>query len=122
MNERIREVIRTVICLSGSLEIIEALKESKKRWSVLERIVGDKRILKERLDALIEYKLIEVEVIPDTPKRGTKYYKLTPFGELCFRRYMSLRRSSKIEIRILKIITLLAESHDFPSLLPLTCV
>jgi DNA-binding HxlR family transcriptional regulator len=104
------------------LEIIEALKESKKRWSVLERIVGDKRILKERLDALIEYKLIEVEVIPDTPKRGTKYYKLTPFGELCFRRYMSLRRSSKIEIRILRITILLAESHDFPSLLPLTCV
>jgi len=92
VNERIREVIRTVICLSGSLEIIEALKESKKRWSVLERIVGDKRILKERLDALIEYKLIEVEVIPDTPKRGTKYYKLTPFGELLLQKIHELEK------------------------------
>jgi len=90
VNERIREVIRTVVCLSGSLEILEALKESKKRWSVLERIVGDKRTLKERLDALIKYKLIEIEVIPDTPKRGTKYYKLTPFGELLLKKIREL--------------------------------
>lgn len=92
MNERIREVIRAVVCLRGSLEILEALKESKKRWSVLERIVGDKKTLKERLDALIKYKLIEIEVIPDTPKRGTKYYKLTPFGELLLEKIRELEK------------------------------
>jgi len=92
VNERTREVIRTVICLSGSLEILEALKESKKRWSVLERIVGDKKTLKERLDALIKYKLIETEVIPDTPKRGTKYYKLTPFGKLLLQKIHELEK------------------------------
>ena len=90
MNERTREVIKTVICLRGSLEILEALEESKKRWSVLERIVGDKKTLKERLDALLKYKLIEIEVIPDTPKRGTKYYKLTPFGELLLKKIHEL--------------------------------
>jgi len=92
VNERIREVIRAVVCLRGSLEILEALKESKKRWSVLERIVGDKKTLKERLDALIKYKLIEIEVIPDTPKRGTKYYKLTPFGELLLEKIRELEK------------------------------
>ena len=92
MSKRVNDVIRTVICLSGSLEILEALRESKKRWSVLERIVGDKKILKERLDALIKYGLVEVEVIPDTPKRGTKYYKLTPFGELLLEKIRELEK------------------------------
>jgi predicted transcriptional regulator len=34
--------------------------------------------------------LIEIEVIPDTPKRGTKYYKLTPFGELLLKKIHEL--------------------------------
>ena len=69
-----------VLGRKGCYEILELLKDSPKRWGVLENAVKDKRAVSYRIRELLNLGIIELTIVQDTPT-GSKAYKLSPLGQ-----------------------------------------
>jgi len=74
-----KQLIET-LAKKGCIEILLLLKESPKRWSMIEHYIKDKKSVSYRLKELLNLGLIKVVIIHDTPT-GSKAYELTPLGK-----------------------------------------
>ena len=79
MQPSFRELLE-VLGRKGTYDILIQLKDSPKRWGILEKAVKDKRALSYRIRELLDLGILELTIIQDTPT-GTKAYKLSPLGQ-----------------------------------------
>ncbi|WP_290596659.1 MULTISPECIES: winged helix-turn-helix transcriptional regulator [unclassified Archaeoglobus] len=79
MKPSFRELLE-VLGRKGTYDILVQLKDSPKRWGILENAVKDKRAVSYRIRELLNLGIIEITIIHDTPT-GSKAYKLSPLGE-----------------------------------------
>jgi len=74
-----KELLKT-LGLKASYEILNLLKDKPKRWSELEKEIGDKQALSYRIKELLNLGILELTILNDTPT-GSKAYKLSPLGQ-----------------------------------------
>ncbi|WP_290596368.1 MULTISPECIES: winged helix-turn-helix transcriptional regulator [unclassified Archaeoglobus] len=74
-----KELLKT-LGLKASYEILNLLKNEPKRWSELEKEIGDKQALSYRIRELLNLGILEITIIYDTPT-GSKAYQLSPLGK-----------------------------------------
>ncbi len=79
MQPSFRELLE-VLGRKGTYDILIQLKDSPKRWGILEKAVKDKRALSYRIRELLDLGILELTIIQDTPT-GSKAYKLSPLGQ-----------------------------------------